>query len=78
MGSLSAGQLRFIRLHQRHFVERWQNVLGGGMIRATTNRGVTATISTTELDGLYAAGLMTAGHGIGLELTEMGQSYGNA
>lgn len=74
--SLTDSQLRFVRLHQRHFVEAWQGLLGGGMIRARTDRGVTATITKEEADGLIDAGILSTGWGGMFQLTEQGKQIG--
>lgn len=71
--NLTDPALRFIRLHQRHFVESWQALFGGGMVRAATDRGITATVRLDELEGLLAAGLLSQGHGGSFCLTEEGR-----
>jgi hypothetical protein len=73
MTSLPDTAIRFIRLHQRHFVERWQAVFQGAMVRATTDRGVTATVRLDELEGLVEAGLLAPGWGGSFVLTERGK-----
>lgn len=71
---LSTDQLRFIRLHQRHFVERWQAIFQGAMVRATSDRGVTATVSLDDLEGMVSAGLVAQGWGGSFFLTEQGKA----
>lgn len=71
---ISAAQSRFIRLHRDHFVATWQALFGGAQLRATSDRGLTATISQRELDDLMARGLLTSGHGFMFALTEAGQA----
>lgn len=66
--------LRFIRLHQRHFVERWQALFGGAMVRATSDRGVTATVRLETVEALIAAGLLQPGWGGSFNLTEAGKA----
>ena len=65
--------IRFIRLHQRHFVEKWQAVFQGAMVRATTDRGVTATVRLDELEALLSEGLLQPGWGGSFMLTERGR-----
>lgn len=65
--------LRFIRLHQRHFVEKWQAIFGGAMVRASTDRGVTATVRLDELESLIEAGFLRPGWGGSFTLTEAGR-----
>jgi hypothetical protein len=65
--------LRFIRLHQRHLVERTEALFQGAMVRARSDRGVTATVTLGEVEGLIAAGLIAPGWGGSFQLTEMGR-----
>lgn len=71
---LTDPQLRFIRLHQRHFVESWQAIFCGAMIRARTDRGVTVTVTADECGLLVDLGLMAPGWGGSLMLTEQGKA----
>lgn len=71
--SLTDTALRFIRLHQRHFVEKWQAIFNGAMVRATTDRGVTATVTVDELQSLVEAGLLQPDYGGSFQLTERGK-----
>lgn len=73
MDSLTHDALRFIRLHQRHFVEKWQAIFGGAMVRASTDRGVTATVRLDELESLIEAGFLQPGWGGSFTLTEAGR-----
>ena len=70
---LTQDQLRFIRLHQRYFVERWQALFGGATIRATSDRGITAAVRLDELEDLIGAGLLQPGWGGSFNLTERGK-----
>lgn len=74
MTSLPDTAIRFIRLHQRHFVEKWQAVFQGAMVRATTDRGVTATVRLDELEGMISAGLVQPGWGGSFVLTDEGKA----
>jgi DNA replicative helicase MCM subunit Mcm2 (Cdc46/Mcm family) len=66
-------QLRFLRLHQRHLVERTQAIFQGAMVRAVSDRGVTATVRLDELETLLEAGVMTQAHGGAFTVTEQGR-----
>jgi hypothetical protein len=70
---LTDSQLRFVRLHQRHFVEKWQHIFRGAMVRATSDRGMTATLRAEELGSLIDAGLMAQGWGGSIYLTAEGR-----
>lgn len=61
--SISGDQLRFLRLHQRHLVERTQTLFGGAMVRAVSDQGVSATVRLDELEGLVHGGLLVPTHG---------------
>lgn len=74
MQLLTPDQLRFIRLHQRFFVEKWQGLFGGATIRATSDRGVSAALRLDELEGLVSAGLLQPGWGGSFNLTEAGKA----
>ena len=74
MTSLPDTAIRFIRLHQRYFVEKWQAVFQGAMVRATTDHGVTATVRLDELEGLVEAGLLQPGWGGSFMLTDAGKT----
>lgn len=71
--SLTTDQLRFIRLHQRHLVERTQVIFQGAMVRAVSDRGVTATVRLDELESLLADGVMAQAHGGAFTVTESGR-----
>lgn len=60
---MTPSQERFVRLHQRHFVERCQKLFQGAMVRATTDRGMTATVRLDELESLVASGVVAPAHG---------------
>lgn len=70
---LTNDQLRFLRLHQRHLVERTQAIFQGAMVRATTDRGRTATVRIDELEILLEAGVMAQAHGGAFTVTEQGR-----
>lgn len=61
--SLTHTQIRFLRLHQRHFVNTWKELFQGGMLRAATERGTTATVSALEALEMAEAGLITVEQG---------------
>lgn len=69
----SAAQMRFMRLHLLHVVEQWRWHWLDTMLRATTDRGVTATIWRDALDELVREGLMRRGLGFAMELTMKGR-----
>lgn len=73
MPALPDSALRFLRLHQRYFVERWQAIFQGAMVRATTDRGVTATVRLDELERMVEAGLLRPGWGGSFVLTDEGK-----
>lgn len=54
-------QMRFMYLHARHFVMKWQWVMRETYLRATTDRGFTATISAGALDELVRERLVFRG-----------------
>lgn len=70
---LTDSKLRFVLLHQRHFVETWQALFGGAMVRARTDRGVTATLTEQEVHELVRDGIMTRGWGGMMHLTDAGK-----
>lgn len=70
-------QQRFMWLHQRHLVIRWQWMMRGSQMRAFADNGMTATIGKDSLAQLVAEGFMKAsypGEGYMYELTEMGKA----
>jgi hypothetical protein len=66
-------QERFLRLHQRRLVERTQPIFQGAMVRATSDRGETATVRIDELEALVGAGLLAPAWGGAFVVTEMGR-----
>jgi len=74
MTMMTDAQRRFLDLHKHHFVASWRAVLGGGMVRATTDKGRTATLSVREIAELIAKGLMATTYGDALVLTEAGKA----
>lgn len=54
-------QMRFMRLHALHFVTKWQWLMNCSWLRATTDRGFTATISESALDELVRERLVFRG-----------------
>lgn len=60
---LAPEQSRFLQLHANHMVTKHQWVLGGSMLRAYSDRGVTATISKAGADALVHMGAMEWGRG---------------
>lgn len=68
----SRAQIRFMRLHTFHCVEKWQWHWLQTMLRATTDRGVTATLWVDSLEELVREGLMEAGMGYAMSVTDAG------
>lgn len=69
----SRAQIRFMRLHTFHCVEKWQWHWLQTMLRATTDRGVTATLWRDSVDELIHEGLMEAGMGYAMSVTDAGR-----
>lgn len=69
----SPAQIRFMRLHAWHLVEQWRWHWFETMLRATTDRGVTATLWRDEVESLVSQGLMEAGMGYCMEVTPRGR-----
>lgn len=67
-------QLRFVRLHQRHLVERTQAIFQGAMVRAVSDRGVTAAVRLDELEDLLERGVLARAWGGAFTVTEMGRA----
>lgn len=66
-------QLHFLRLHCFHCVEQWRWHWYETMLRATTDRGVTATLWRDSVDELIREGLMEAGMGYAMSVTDAGR-----
>jgi len=66
----NAEQERFIWLHERHLVVKWQWLWQGTQLRAFTERGLTATISKDNVNELVAEGFMRWGLGQSIYLTD--------
>lgn len=66
-------QIRFMRLHAWHLVEKWQWHWFQTLLRATTDRGVTASLWTDDVEVLVREGLMEAGMGFCMDVTEAGR-----
>jgi len=79
---LSAAQLRFMRFHHEHMVEKWSWHFLNSQLRAratvptaTVSRNETATIWRRELDELIGRGLMFKGMGVAdVHLTDAGRA----
>lgn len=69
----SRAQIRFMRLHAWHLVEKWQWHWLQTMLRATTDRGVTATLWADSVEELIREGLMEAGMGYAMSVTDAGR-----
>lgn len=69
----SRAQIRFMRLHAWHLVEKWQWHWLQTMLRATTDRGVTATLWVDDVESLVSQGLMEAGMGYAMSVTDAGR-----
>lgn len=69
----SRAQIRFMRLHAWHLVEKWQWHWFQTMLRATTDRGVTATLWVDDVEELVSEGLMEAGMGYAMNVTSAGR-----
>jgi hypothetical protein len=72
---ISTDALRFLRLHQRYLVEKYQTLFNGAMVRATTDRGITASVSVDDLEELLSAGLLQPSWGGSFVLTDAGKAY---
>ncbi len=66
-------QLHFLRLHCFHLVEKWQWHWFQTMLRATTDRDVTATLWADDVEELVREGLMEAGMGYAMSVTDAGR-----
>lgn len=66
-------QRRFLALHKYHFVERWQQIFRGSMVRAFAERGLIVTIRADELNELVEMNLIEPRNGT-LLLTEQGKA----
>ena len=66
-------QIRFMRLHAWHLVEKWQWHWFQTLLRATTDRGVTASLWVDDVEALIREGLMEAGMGCTMEVTDAGR-----
>lgn len=66
-------QIRFMRLHAWHLVEKWQWHWLQTLLRATTDRGVTATLWAGDVEALIQEGLMEAGIGYAMSVTDAGR-----
>lgn len=66
-------QIRFMRLHAWHLVEKWQWHWLQTMLRATTDRGVTATLWVDSVEELVREGLMEASMGYAMSVTDAGR-----
>ncbi|MGJ5032323.1 hypothetical protein ACQR1I_36180 [Bradyrhizobium sp. HKCCYLS2038] len=69
---LTTDQLRFLRLHQRHIVERTSAIFGGAMVRAVSGN-LSATVRLDELEGLIGAGVLAPAWGGAFTVTEAGR-----
>lgn len=69
----SPAQIRFMRLHAWHLVEKWQWHWLQTMLRATTDRGVTATLWADDVESLVREGLMEVGMGYAMSVTDAGR-----
>lgn len=69
----SPAQIRFMRLHAWHLVEKWQWHWLQTMLRATTDRGVTATLWVDSVEEMIREGLMEAGMGFCMSVTDAGR-----
>ena len=70
---LTIAQRNFVYLHRDYFVESWHSLFQGGMIRARTDKGRTATIMMQEVIELCSRGYMVTSHGNALLVTELGK-----
>jgi len=71
---LSADQVRFLALHARAIDPpmKWQWHFGSTLLRATTDRGHTASLGAEAFDELVRAGLVRR-MGFGAAITEKGR-----
>lgn len=56
-------QERFLTLHTKHIVTKWSWHFQETMLRACTDRGLSASLSRDDADELVRAGLMEWGFG---------------
>lgn len=75
--ALTTEQWRFLWLHVRQVVVRWQWHFSDTLLRAHAERGDTASISRADVDELVALGLMArigdAGHALTAEGIRVGK-----
>lgn len=69
---VTSQQQRFISLHERYATVEWRELFSGAQIRASTDQGITATLSRGELDELIAMGVMHRGPGLSLRASACG------
>lgn len=70
---MTIDQLRFIRLHQRCLVAETRELFQGAMVRAVSDRGISATLRLDELEDLINAGLVAPRNGA-FAVTEQGRA----
>ena len=73
MTHLMPDALAFLAIHAHHFVTSHRPCMGDHMLRATTDRGRTATLTATEVVALCEAGLMAPAGGYSVSITEAGR-----
>lgn len=60
MTPMTDEQSRFLALHVRHVIVKWEWLFRGSMLRATTEHGDVATITARGFAHLVDAGLVEA------------------
>lgn len=71
--TLTPEQQRFLMLHAKRRVEKWQWLWGSTILRASTERDYTATIPAAQFDELLRLGLMRRSGCAGAVITDMGR-----
>lgn len=71
---LTREQERFLALHHRHLVTKWEWLFRGATLRAEAERGLIATISAVGFTRLVNAGLVEQLGVAGVRLTDEGRA----
>jgi hypothetical protein len=72
---LTETQKLFMRLHKYHVIAKWEEVLGGGSLRATCTKGISVTIGHHEVLPLAERSLIRRGSGNSVYLTPQGETH---
>src|SRR6185503_12629364 len=71
---VTPSQIRFLTLHAKRSVDRWQWHFSGCTLRAWADKR-SASLGREELQGLVAAGLMKLGLGVSVSATPAGRTW---